>query len=555
MDGVDSGTGAGTGIPMSIPSSPLSRFPQLPEITPPPPIQNLTSTTGASRDNYQINGNVNNPTPAPLIIDDFIHVNNAEPSLSTFWSNPNTRKPTTSTRSRSPTPRLDININNKSDKTTNNNNSTNDKDDEPDYLQMILTARVYDIAKETPLTLANNLSARLNNQIYIKREDLQPVFSFKLRGAYNRMCQLSPEEKAKGVITASAGNHAMGVAMAAQKLGIQATIVMPVMTPPIKWKNVKKMNAQVVLHGNDFDEAKAECYRLAEEKGLTFIPPYDDPYVIAGQGTIATEILRQIDASKIDAIFCCVGGGGLISGVASYVKRLFPHIKIIGVETYDSDAMTRSLQAGQRVFLKQVGLFADGAAVRLVGKETFRICQDLVDEMVLVSTDEICAAIRDIFEDTRSIVEPAGALGVAGAKRWLQEQASLHNKTNHTVVAVTSGANMNFDRLRFVNERAEVGEGREVLMSAIIPEEPGSFNKLYQCIHPRVITEFSYRYGDESRAHIFLSFTVNPATREQELLEVFAKLQENGMEAMDISHDEVAKSHARYLVGGKYKVS
>ena len=371
------------------------------------------------------------------------------------------------------------------------------------WLRRVLTARVYDVACETPLTLTSRLSTRIggNNKLWLKREDLQPVFSFKCRGAYNRMVQLTQTEREKGVVACSAGNHAQGVALAAKCLGVKSTIVMPTMTPPIKYENVTLLGADILLHGDDFDAAKTECYRLAEvssnpstcqscftfipirnahahtilvqsqERNLTVIHPYDDPYIIGGQGTIGAEILRQMDPSKINVIFCCVGGGGLLSGVASYVKALFPSIKVIGVETFDSDAMTRSLKAGRRVLLKQVGLYADGAAVKLVGKETFKICKQLVDEMVLVSTDEICAAIKDIFEDTRTIVEPAGALGVAGAKKWL----TAHGHKDKTVIAISSGANMNFDRLRFVNERAEVGEGREVLMSVMIPERPGRY--------------------------------------------------------------------------------
>ncbi|KNC99017.1 threonine ammonia-lyase, biosynthetic [Spizellomyces punctatus DAOM BR117] len=418
----------------------------------------------------------------------------------------------------------------------------------PDYVRLILTAQVYDVAMESPLQKAHNLSTRIGNTVLLKREDLQPVFSFKLRGAYNRMHQLSEEEKQKGVIACSAGNHAQGVALAAQKMGIQATIVMPTVTPPIKWRNVQRLGAQVVLHGNDFDEAKAECARLAKERGYINIPPYDDPYVIAGQGTVGLEIMRQ-SGPKIDAIFICIGGGGLAAGVASYVKRIFPHVKIIGVETHDAAAMTRSLKAGERVMLSQVGLFADGAAVKVVGEETFRVCKELVDETVLVSTDEICAGIKDVFEDTRSVVEPAGALGLAGVKKYVQEKGCK----GMTFVAVTSGANMNFDRLRFVAERAELGENREALITVIIPERPGSFMDLYKAISPRAVSEFSYRYGDPSEAHIFMSFVVND--REKELGEIFKELDSKGMRAMDASRNEMAKAHARYLVGGRKEVA
>ncbi|KAI8837556.1 tryptophan synthase beta subunit-like PLP-dependent enzyme [Chytridium lagenaria] len=397
---------------------------------------------------------------------------------------------------------------------------------------MILTANVYDVAIETPLQKAHNLSNRLNNTLLLKREDLQPVFSFKLRGAYNRMQQLSKEEREAGVIACSAGNHAQGVALAAQKMGIKATIVMPVATPPIKWRNVRRLGAEVVLFGNDFDEAKGECARLSQEYKLTNIPPYDDPYVIAGQGTIGVEILRQANHQDIDAIFVCVGGGGLAAGIASYVKRLCPRIK-----------------NGERVQLDEVGLFADGAAVRNVGEETFRICKDLIDEMVLVSTDEICAAIKDTFEDTRSIVEPAGALGVAGAKKYIQEKGM----TGGTYVAVCSGANMNFDRLRFVADRADFGENREALITVSVPEKPGSFMSLYKVIHPRAVIEFSYRYGHPSAATIFMSFQVED--RAAEIKSIFAELEGLGMVAMDASTNEMAKAHARYLVGGRKEVA
>ncbi|KAJ3084781.1 threonine ammonia-lyase [Rhizoclosmatium globosum] len=419
----------------------------------------------------------------------------------------------------------------------------------PDYLKLILTANVYDVAHETPLQHANNLSNKTKNTVLMKREDLQPVFSFKLRGAYNRMQQLSDDEKEAGVIACSAGNHAQGVALAAQKMGIKATIVMPLATPPIKVRNVKRLGAQVVLFGNDFDEAKGECTRLSALHKLTNIPPYDDPYVIAGQGTIGVELLRQVPKHQdVDAIFVCCGGGGLAAGIASYVKRVAPHIKIIGVETYDSDAMTKSIKAGKRVLLDEVGLFADGAAVRLVGEETFRICKDLVDEMVLVTTDEICAAIKDIFEDTRSIVEPAGALGMAGMKRYIAEN-KLEGKT---FIAICSGANMNFDRLRFVADRADFGEQKEALISVTIPEKPGSFMSLYRAIHPRNVTEFSYRYGNSEKATVILSLRVED--REKELADIFKTLESQGMHGLDASNNEMGKAHGRYLVGGRSAV-
>ncbi|KAI9324161.1 tryptophan synthase beta subunit-like PLP-dependent enzyme [Zopfochytrium polystomum] len=424
---------------------------------------------------------------------------------------------------------------------------------------MILMANVYDVAVQSPLQKAHGLSTRLKNTILLKREDLQPVFSFKLRGAYNRMQQLSEEERKAGVIACSAGNHAQGVALAAQRMGIRATIVMPLATPSIKWRNVERLGATVVLHGNDFDEAKAECARLTVERKLTNIPPYDDPHVIAGQGTIGVEILRQLPPPEkdecpraadapVDAIFVCVGGGGLIAGIASYVKRVCPGVKIIGVETFDADAMTRSLNAGERVTLAEVGLFADGAAVRNVGVENFRIVKDLIDEMVLVSTDEICAAIKDTFEETRSVIEPAGALGVAGCKKYIQEKGI----TGGRFVAICSGANMDFTRLRFVADRADLGLEKEALITVRVPERPGSFLALYRSIYPRAVTEFSYRYGDENEATIFMGFQVTD--RANEVREVLGALEQKGMSAKDASENEMAKAHAKFLVGGRKKV-
>ncbi|KAI8597001.1 tryptophan synthase beta subunit-like PLP-dependent enzyme [Dissophora ornata] len=415
----------------------------------------------------------------------------------------------------------------------------------PDYLRLILTARCYDIVKQTPLTHAVNLSNRTQNQIYLKREDLQDVFSFKIRGAYNKLAHLTEEEKHRGVIACSAGNHAQGVALAAKTMGIKATIVMPTPTPDIKSRNVLRLGSTVILHGKNFDESKAECDRLAAMQNYTNIPPFDDPYVIAGQGTIGAEILRQHNLQEIDAIFCCVGGGGLIAGIAAYVKRVAPHIKIVGCETVDANAMTQSLQQGKRVQLTDVGLFADGAAVKVVGEETFRLCQKFVDEMVELTNDEICAAIKDIFEDTRSIVEPAGGLAIAGCKKWLRK----HNFNNKTCVAIASGANMNFERLRFVAERALLGEQKEALLSIVIPEQPGSFLKLYHHIHPLMVTEFSYRYAPSTRAHIFMSFLCNDRGREVPV--VMENLAKDDMQALDISEDEMAKSHARYMIGGR----
>ncbi|MGH8752404.1 MAG: threonine ammonia-lyase, biosynthetic, partial [Burkholderiales bacterium] len=368
-----------------------------------------------------------------------------------------------------------------------------------DYLEKILASRVYEVAQETPLELAPNLSVRMHNRLLLKREDVQQVFSFKLRGAYNKMALLPKAVLKLGVIAASAGNHAQGVALAAQKLGCKAVIIMPVTTPQIKVRAVAARGAEVVLHGDSYDEAYTHARKLEKTRKLTFVHPYDDPDVIAGQGTIGMEILRQW-THPIHAIFVAVGGGGLISGVAVYVKRLRPEIKIIGVQPIDADAMARSLKAGRRVKLKQVGLFADGVAVKEVGSETFRLCQQYVDEMVLVDTDAVCAAIKDVFEDTRSILEPAGALAIAGAKAYA-EREKLRDKT---LVAVACGANMNFDRLRFVAENAELGEKREAIIAVTIPERPGSFKQFCSLLGKRNITEFNYRIADPKEAHIFV---------------------------------------------------
>ena len=413
----------------------------------------------------------------------------------------------------------------------------------PDYLERVLNAQVYDVAVETPLDLASNLSARLHNRIYFKREDMQPVFSFKLRGAYNKMAQLSPQALKRGVICASAGNHAQGVALSAQKLGVRAVIVMPTSTPQIKIDAVKARGGEVVLAGDSYSDAYAHALELEKAEKLTFVHPFDDPDVIAGQGTIGMEILRA-HPKPIHAIFCCVGGGGLIAGVAAYVKRLRPETRIIGVEAVDADAMTRSLAAGKRVVLDQVGLFADGAAVKEVGSETFRLCQQYVDEMILVDNDAICAAIKDVFEDTRSILEPAGALAVAGAK----EYAKRHKLRDKSLVAVASGANMNFDRLRFVAERAELGEQREAVLAVTIPEKPGSFRKFIGVLGSRNITEFNYRYADATRAHIFVGVTVHNRADVGRLVELLARHE---LPAVDLTDDEMAKTHIRYMVGGR----
>jgi len=413
----------------------------------------------------------------------------------------------------------------------------------PDYLERILNAQVYDVAEETPLDIAANLSARIHNPIHLKREDMQPVFSFKLRGAYNKMAHLSPQALKRGVICASAGNHAQGVALSAQKLGVRAVIVMPTTTPLIKIDAVRARGGEVVLAGESYSDAYTHALELEKVEKLTFVHPYDDPDVIAGQGTIGMEILRA-HPKPIHAIFCSVGGGGLIAGVAAYVKRLRPETKIIGVEAEGADAMTRSLAAGERITLDQVGLFADGAAVKLVGAETFRLCQAYVDEMIVVDNDAICAAIKDVFEDTRSILEPAGALAIAGAK----EYAKRHKLRDKSLVAVASGANMNFDRLRFVAERAELGEQREAVLAVTIPEQPGSFRKFCGLLGNRNITEFNYRYADPRQAHIFVGVTVHNRSEATRLVEL---LERHELPALDLTDDEMAKTHIRYMVGGR----
>jgi threonine dehydratase len=411
-----------------------------------------------------------------------------------------------------------------------------------DYLVQILTARVYDVAQESALEHAPNLSARLNNKLLLKREDMQSVFSFKLRGAYNKMVNLSPDLLAQGVIAASAGNHAQGVALGASRLGTRAIIVMPVTTPQVKVDAVKARGGEVVLHGDTYDDAYTYARQLEAEKGLTFIHPFDDPDVIAGQGTIGMEILRQCQ-QPIHAIFVAIGGGGLISGIAAYVKRLRPEIKIIGVEPVDADAMHQSLQAGHRVRLANVGLFADGVAVREVGEETFRLCQQYVDEIILVDTDDTCAAIKDVFEDTRSILEPAGALAIAGAKAYVEREQIQ----GQTLIAVACGANMNFDRLRFVAERAEFGERREAIFAVEIPERPGSLCRFCERIGRRNLTEFSYRIADVKGAHIFIGLQIQNRADAIALAENF---EAGGFQTIDLTDDELTKLHLRHMVGG-----
>ena len=414
-----------------------------------------------------------------------------------------------------------------------------------DLLDRILTALVYDVAIESPLEPARQLTARLGSAVWFKREDLQPVFSFKLRGAYNKIAHLSEATRSRGVIAASAGNHAQGVALAAQRLGCRATIVMPVTTPSIKVNAVRGLGAEVVLHGDSFEGAFAHSQRLRDEGGATYIHPYDDLDVIAGQGTIGMELLRQMPRG-MEAVFVPVGGGGLIAGIAAYLKRLQPGIRVIGVEPTDADAMHRSLAAGHRVKLDQVGLFADGVAVSQVGEQTFELCRQFVDEVVLVDTDEICAAIKDVFQENRSILEPAGALAVAGLKAWSEQ--NQERPAPGALVAILSGANTNFDRLRFVAERAELGEQREAILAVTIPERPGSFRAFCERIGQRSITEFNYRFADPTRAHIFVGMQVTDRAETRQILE---HLHADGLEAVDLSDNEMAKLHIRHLVGGR----
>jgi threonine dehydratase len=412
-----------------------------------------------------------------------------------------------------------------------------------EILRAILTSRVYEVAKETSLDTAPRLSKRVKNSVWLKREDQQPVFSFKIRGAYNRIARLSRAERALGVITASAGNHAQGVALSAKQLGMRAVIVMPKTTPDIKVEAVKALEAEVVLVGDHYSQAQEHCDRLAEETGMTFVHPFDDPLVIAGQGPIADEIVRQ-HPRDLAAIFVPVGGGGLIAGIGAYVKSVVPEVKVIGVEPVDSDAMSRAMKAGKPVSIDNPGLFADGVAVRQVGRHTFPIVQSTVEEIVTVNNDEICGAIKDIFDDTRTIVEPAGALAVAGMKSYIQ-RTGVQGKH---FVALLSGANMNFDRLRFVAERAELGESREALFAVTIPERPGSFRQFCAALGSRVITEFNYRLNDRQRAEVFVGVSV--ANREDALKLKTEVLQAKGYETTDLTDDELAKLHIRYMVGG-----
>ncbi len=411
------------------------------------------------------------------------------------------------------------------------------------YVQRILTSRVYDVVKETPLQPAPLLSSRLGMPIFFKREDLLPIFSFKLRGAYNRMAHLSAAEKERGVITASAGNHAQGVAYSGQQLGVRTLIVMPATTPEIKVAACRRRNAEVVLYGDSYSDAEAHAYRLQRELGLTFIHPYDDPLVIAGQGTIGLEISQQMRAERY-RVFVPVGGGGLIAGIAIFLKSINPNIEIIAVEPDDSDAMYQSVRAGYRVTLDQVGIFVDGVAVRRVGEHTFAIVQRYVDDFVRVTTDEVCAAIKDVFEDTRAIMEPAGALAVAGLKRYVAERGAA----DLPAVALTCGANMNFDRLRHVAERAEIGEQREALFAVTIPERPGSFKQFCRVIGPHNITEFNYRYAPRPDANVFVGVQLTHANQRHELAE---RMRNAGYTVLDLTNDELAIIHLRHMVGGR----
>jgi len=410
-------------------------------------------------------------------------------------------------------------------------------------LHDILTSRVYDVARETPLEPAARLSRRLGNEILLKREDLQPVFSFKLRGAYNKIAHLREEERARGIITASAGNHAQGVAFSARRLGVHAVIVMPQTTPQIKVDAVRSMGAEVVLSGDSYADAKTHSDVLSDERGMTFIHAFDDPLVIAGQGTIGAEVLHH-SQDRLAAVFVPVGGGGLIAGIGGYIKALRPDVRIIGVEPFEADAMYRSLAAGSRVRLDHVGIFADGVAVAEVGETTFKIAQQTVDEVVRVSNDEICAAIKDVFDDTRTIMEPAGALALAGLRAWVEREQAR----DLSLAAILSGANMNFDRLRFVAERAEVGEAREALIAVTLPERPGAFREFCSALGRRVVTEFNYRLSGRDRAHIFVGISTQS---RQDGAAVAAQLRDAGYEAVDLTDNEMAKLHVRHMVGGR----
>ncbi|WP_423908271.1 threonine ammonia-lyase, biosynthetic [Candidatus Spongiihabitans sp.] len=428
------------------------------------------------------------------------------------------------------------------------------------YLKAILNSRVYEAVKETPLELAGLLSDRLGSNIWLKREDTPPIFCYKIRGAYNKMVSLTAGELKRGVVAASAGNHAQGVAMSARQLGCEALIVMPVTTPSIKIEAVRRWGAKLKLIGDSYDEAFEYAQTVCRKQKRKFISAFDDPLIIAGQGTVGLEIIKQ-SSGPLDAVFVPVGGGGLISGIAVYIKQLRPEVKVIGVEPFESDALYQSLKAGKRIKLNRVGIFADGVAVKQIGKENFKICRDFVDDVVRVSTDEICAAIKDICEDTRTIVEPAGALGIAGIKRWLKDnegkgpiknqgknQVKGRRRKNRNLVAIASGANMNFDRLRHVSERAEVGEKREAILAVTIPENRGSFRRFYRTLGRRNISEFNYRYASDAEAHIFVGVQIK---HRDEIDELIKKLAAKGIASLDLTENELAKIHARYMVGGR----
>lgn len=415
-----------------------------------------------------------------------------------------------------------------------------------EYVKKILRTRVYDVAVETPVDRLNFLSKSLENNIFAKREDLQSIFSFKLRGAYNKIVLLSDDEKKQGIIAASAGNHAQGVALAASRLNIKSVIVMPQTTPEIKVRSVKELGSELILHGDNFDEAFAFSQKLCKEEGYTYIHPYDDPDVIAGQGSVAMEILRQFQGN-LDAVFIPVGGGGLISGMAVYIKYLHPEIKIIGVEAEDSACLKAALQKGEPVTLSDVGVFADGVAVKKIGEEPFRICKNCVDEVITVSTDEICASVKDIFEDTRTVPEPSGVLALAGMKKYIKEK----RVKDKSFVFVQSGANINFDRLRHISERTEFGENKEAIFGVTIPEIPGSFKTFCRAVGTLSITEFNYRFADSEDAQVFVGIKLDPDGNEKKkLTDSFRKL---GYSVVDMSDNELAKLHIRYMVGGRSK--
>ena len=411
------------------------------------------------------------------------------------------------------------------------------------YLKRILSARVYDVARQTSLDNAERLSKRLHNQVWLKREDQQPIFCYKIRGAYNKMRQLSAEQLKHGVVAASAGNHAQGVALSAQKLGCEAIIVMPTTTPDIKINAVKSFGGTVKLFGESYSDAAAYAHDLCVQEKKTYIPPFDDPDVIAGQGTVAAEIWREHSAS-IDAVFVPIGGGGLIAGMAAYLKALDSSLHIVGVEPVDSNAMGKSLDAGERIELDDVGLFADGVAVKKVGEEPFKLCQQYVDEVITITNDEMCAAIKDIFEDTRSIVEPSGALGVAGIKKWIKDNPG----TGRNLITVLTGANLNFDRLRHISERTAIGEGLETILGVTIPEKPGSFQRLFNSLGELSVTEFNYRYGDSESASIFVGFNCNDKELVAQRIQVLSDLQ---FDPVDLTDNSLAKLHGRHLVGGR----